>query len=472
MITIIGLGPGDFDRVPGPVKSLLLDAERAVIARTVHHPAAARLAELRDVVFCDDLYESAETFEQVYSAIADRVRSAAEEGPVVYAVPGSPLIGEFAVRKIIASLDDVEVIPAESFIDAILAVVGYDPLDRGLQVLNGHDLPDPLIVDKPTIVAHLDRPEVLSEVCAAIDRVVPEGSLLTVMAGLGAADRVIHRGQPTEIDPALAGYRTSLFIDVQPGGLVGAVTTMRRLREECPWDREQTHQSLVKNLVEEAYELIDAISHMGEGPDPDWAGYAEVEDELGDVLLQVLFHAVIARQAGAFDIDDVAEVMRQKLVRRHPHVFGDAEVASAGEVKENWDRIKEQERSNDEPSSALDGIPSGMSGLHRASKIQNRAAKVGFDWNQAEEVLPKVREELGELTVAMGGDGDVEAELGDVLFSAVNLARHLGIDAEIALRRATDRFEERFRRMEAAGSLDGLDLEGLNERWERAKAES
>jgi MazG family protein len=242
---------------------------------------------------------------------------------------------------------------------------------------------------------------------------------------------------------------------------------MMRLREECPWDREQTHQSLMKNLVEETYELIEAVGRLPEG-EPDWVAYAEVEDELGDVLLQVLFHAVIARQAGAFDIDDVAEVMRQKLVRRHPHVFGDVEANSAEEVKVNWDRIKETERGS-AAESALDGVASGVPALHRASKIQNRAAKVGFDWEQAAQVLPKVREELEELEEVLSDPVRAQQELGDVLFSVVNLARHLGLDPEIALGQATDRFEARFRRMEAEGPLEGLDLEGLNQRWDRAK---
>jgi ATP diphosphatase len=212
------------------------------------------------------------------------------------------------------------------------------------------------------------------------------------------------------------------------------------------------------------------VSRLPEG-EPDWVAYAAVEDELGDVLLQVLFHAVIARQVGAFDIDDVAELMRQKLVRRHPHVFGDTEVGSAEEVKSNWDRIKERERGM-VAESALDGVPSGVPALHRASKIQNRAAKVGFDWDQAAEVLPKVREELGELEEALTDPVHAQQELGDVLFSVVNLARHLGLDPEIALGQATDRFEARFRRMESEGSLDGLDLDGLNQRWDRAKRET
>ena len=467
MITVTGLGPGDFDRIPETVRSILLDPVRTVIIRTINHPAAKQLAGMRAVSTCDDLYQSSNTFEEVYTAIADRVLAAGLEGSVVYAVPGSPLIGEFAVRQLLSSGTEIELIPAESFVDAILAEVGYDPLDRGLQILNGHELPDPLVLDKPTIVGHLDRPEIMAEVAAEIARVLPVEATVTVFAGVGSAEAIRVESSPDDVDSSLAGFRTSIFIDSEPGGLIGAVRTMRVLREECPWDREQTHQTLVKYLIEESYELIDAVSRLQAG-EPDWVGYAEIEDELGDVLLSVLFHAAIARENGAFDIDDAAEVMRQKLVRRHPHVFGEVELGSASDVKRNWDQIKDVER-GDPRESNMDGVPTGMPAIHRASKIQNRAAKVGFDWSEAAEVIPKVREELEELEGVLGDREQAESEMGDVLFSVINLARHLGLDGEVALRKAIDRFETRFRAMEAAGPIDGVTLDELNRRWEQAK---
>ncbi len=467
MITVTGLGPGDFDRIPESVQSLLLDPGRRVILRTLEHPAAGTLAERRDVESCDDLYLEMDSFEDVYAAIADRVLSASETGPVVYAVPGSPLIGEFAVRRLLGSAADVELIPAESFVDAVLTEVGYDPLDRGLQILDGHHLPSPLVLDKPTIIGHLDRPEVLAEVAATVARVVAEEAAVTLIAGVGSHDMVRVDGPLHLLDPDLAGYRTSMWVDTDPGGLIGAVRPRGVLREQCPWDREQTHQSLVKYLVEETFELIDTIARL-DGSDQDWVAYSAVEDELGDVLLSVLFHAAIAREGGVFDIDDVAETMRQKLVRRHPHVFGDVEVGSAAEVKANWDQIKDGERGASRESH-MDGVPEGMPAIHRASKVQNRAAKAGFDWSRAVEVLPKLREEVDELEEVIGDPARAEAELGDVLFSVVNLARHLGIDGEVALRRAVDRFEGRFRAMEAEGPLEGLTLDEMNRRWETAK---
>lgn len=471
MITVVGVGPGDLDRAPPTVLDLLSDPANTIVARTSRHPALAQLAERREVTFCDDLYEAAASFDEVYAGIARRVTERARSGPVVYAVPGSPLVGELAVRQIVASAgDEVRVIPGESFVDAVLAQVGYDPMDRGLQILDGHSLPDPLVLDKPTIIGQLDRPEVLADVCVRISRVVANGGDVTLLADLGSPSPTIVRADPARVDASLAGLRTSLFVDAAPGGLIGVVSTMRRLRRDCPWDREQTHASLVKNLIEESYELIDAIERLGDsaGGEPDWVGYSGVEDELGDLLLQVLFHEAIAREAGFFDIDQVSEGLREKLVRRHPHVFGDVAVGSAADVKENWDRIKEEE-SGVSSGSALDGVPAGMPALYRASKVQNRAAKIGFDWDEAHEVLAKVREELSELETAINGSGDVHAELGDVLFSLVNLARHLHEDPELSLRAATRRFEDRFRRMEGEGPLDGLGIDELNERWERAK---
>lgn len=467
MITVVGLGPGSLDRVPRPVREILEDPDRIVVLRTIRHPAAEQLAARRAVVTCDDLYEEADTFDQVYQAIARRVVDSAAEGAVVYAVPGSPLIGEFAVAEIRELAPGTEVLPAESFLDAVLAETGYDPLDRGLQLLNGHELPDPLVLDKPTVIAHLDREEVLAEVLVAVAKVIPEDAEVTLLSDLGTDEARVVTSLVEGVPVELAGLRTSLFVDAEPGGLIGAVRVMRRLREECPWDREQTHHTLVKNLVEETHELIEAISRLPEQGE-DWVAYSAVEDELGDVLLQVLFHEAIARQAGGFDIDGAAEVLRQKLVRRHPHVFGDLEVGTPEEVKRNWDRIKAEE-SGDRPGSILDGVPAGIPALHRAAKIQNRAAKVGFDWAEATQVIPKVAEELAEVEKAIGGDGEIGPELGDLLFSVVNLARHLQVDPELALRGAVSRFEDRFRRMEHEGPLDRLGLEELDRRWDRAK---
>lgn len=473
MIHLVGLGPGDWDRTGADARALLDDHGLTVVVRTSRHPAAETLATRRPVVFCDDLYESSETFSDVYDAIAGRVMAGALTGDVVYAVPGSPTVGEFAVARIraIAAARGVDVVihPAESFLDAVALEMGVDPLRDGLKLLNGHDLPSPLVFDVPTVIGHVDLPEVLADVAARIDRVIPEEAQVCVLAGLGSADARIVWSTAPEVDSSLAGVRTSLFVPQVSGGLLGAVHVMDRLRADCPWDRTQTHHSLVRYLLEESHEVADALAALPEEGEPDFGAYADVEEELGDLLLQVLFHARIAEESGAFDISDVAEQLRRKLVRRHPHVFGEVEADDAEAVKQNWDRIKAAEKGTAARASTLEGIPSSLPGLHRAAETQRRAAKVGFDWDEVRPVLAKLAEEVAELEAALDDRPAMLHELGDVLFSVVNLARHLELDPEVAVRSATHRFEERFRAMEAMGPLDGLTLEQLDERWNDAK---
>jgi len=461
-IGIVGLGQAGLLRLSAEVRDLLLDPETHVIVRTVAHPAAAELAERREVESCDDLYETATDFEEVYDSIARRVIDAATRRPVVYAVPGSPLIGEFAVG-LIRQRAPVMIISGESFLDASLAAIGYDPLDRGLRVLDGHRLPEPLLIDGPTVVAHLDTPVVFAEVAAALARVVDPASTAKIVIDAGGAEETVVETDLHTLDPKLAGLRTTLYLDPAPGGLAGVVQTMARLRRECPWDRRQTHQTLVKNLIEETFELVEAISSGNEGA---------IEDELGDVLLQVLFHSEISAEAGGFGIEDVAENLRQKLVRRHPHVFADVVAESAAEVKANWDEIKANERPVDDATSILDGVPTGMPALERAAKIQRKAATVGFDWPEAIPVLGKVAEELAEVRAALEDPQAAAAELGDLLFAVVNLARHLEVDPELALTGSIGRFVDRFGRMEAEGPFEGLSLADLDARWERAKRQA
>lgn len=465
---VAGLGPGDLERLPSVMQAVLLDPARSIIVRTIEHPAAVQLAGRRQIETCDDLYRSHDRFEDVYEAIVERVVTAAASGPVVYAVPGSPLVGEFAVAEIRRRMPKAEVLVAESFVDAVLHHMGVDPLRDGFQLLNGHELPSPLMIDKPTVIGQLDAPEVMAEVLARLDRVVPADSELTVIRGAGSADAVVVTATIAELDLDLAGVRTSLYVPPVGGGLVGAVAAMRRLRVECPWDRKQTHQSLARYLIEETFELADALAALPEEGAVDDGAYADVEEELGDVLLQVLFHSAIAAEAGGFDIDDVAEQLRLKLVRRHPHVFADVEANDPETVKANWDAIKAQEKGS-APTSVLDGVPAHLPGLSAAAEVQRRAAKIGFDWPELPPVLAKVREEIDELEEAVAVGHGVGHELGDVLFSVVNAARHLDLDPEIVIRASVQRFDDRFRAMEAEGPLEELSLDEMDARWERAK---
>jgi MazG family protein len=242
-----------------------------------------------------------------------------------------------------------------------------------------------------------------------------------------------------------------------------AIVAALRAPGGCPWDHEQTHASLRAGLLEEAYEVVAAIDS---GDD------ANLCEELGDLLLQVVFHADIGRTDGRFDFDAVARSIGEKLVRRHPHVFGDSHCADSAEVLKRWDEIKHAEKGG-APESLLDGLPHGLPALIRAEKVQKKAAKIGFDWPSAEPVWGKVHEELDEARSA--APADLEEEVGDVLFAVVNLSRKLKIDPETALSRSTRKFETRFRGIETLARDRGLDLstlglEGLDRLWDEVKA--
>ncbi len=248
---------------------------------------------------------------------------------------------------------------------------------------------------------------------------------------------------------------------------------MRRLRGEggCPWDRQQTLQTLKPFLIEEAYEVLDAIDEN----DPD-----HLREELGDVLLQIVFQSQICAEQGRFTFDDVATAIAEKLVRRHPHVFGDAQVNGAADVLRNWDAIKRGERGDDNaaPPSAVDGVPRHLPALLKADRIQNRAARIGFDWNETHEVVAKLDEEIAELkqALASGERERMREELGDVLFTLVNLSRFLETDAEDALHATTEKFIRRFKAVERKARERGIrmsecGLPTLDALWDEAKAE-
>jgi MazG family protein len=259
-------------------------------------------------------------------------------------------------------------------------------------------------------------------------------------------------------------------------GIDRLLAVMAQLRDKergCPWDREQTFKTIAPYTIEEAYEVAEAIAQNDMG---------SLKDELGDLLFQVVFHARLAQEAGHFAFADVARAIADKMVRRHPHVFGTTEIASADAQTRAWEELKAAERearAGDAPQSALDGVGLALPALTRADKVQRRAARVGFDWPTLPPVAEKVAEELDELRAELAGDCDgdrLEDELGDLLFAAVNLARHLKIDPEAALRRATAKFERRFRRIEerlreAGRNADGSSLDELEAEWRRAKAE-
>ena len=306
------------------------------------------------------------------------------------------------------------------------------------------------------------------------------GNPLSDFPGLPLLLRALERvGSRTELVPGMPRATLSAAIAMPLVPLPPAsahytwpdlVEVMARLRSTCPWDREQTHESLVPYLIEEAYEVADAIEEHSDG---------DLCEELGDLLLQIVFHAQLATERGKFSIADVVDGLSNKMIRRHPHVFGDAAVANVAEVWQNWEQLKSLEPSAAKRTSRLDGIPRGLGGLQRGQKMQDKAARVGFDWPHLDGVRAKLAEEVAELEEARR-DGDQRAireELGDVLFTVVNLARALGVDAEGAMRDANDKFYRRFtfmeRRADVAGrKLGDYSLDELEELWQLAKTQA
>lgn len=232
----------------------------------------------------------------------------------------------------------------------------------------------------------------------------------------------------------------------------------------CPWDRAQTHQSIRDNMLEEAYEAADAIDN---------GDMDNLKEELGDVLLQVVFHSAIAREAGGFTFDDVVDGVCRKLVFRHPHVFGTAEALDPNGALSAWDNQKREEKGQQTAADMLDSVARALPALTRAAKLQSKAAKAGFDWRDAAPAMDKLSEELEEFQIAVREDSNIEEELGDLLFAAVKAGRFAGVDGETALQKACEKFIRRFRRVEqlAPAPLDKLDVPALEALWHRAKEE-
>jgi tetrapyrrole methylase family protein/MazG family protein len=301
-----------------------------------------------------------------------------------------------------------------------------------------------------------------------------DGPEVTVLARLGLPDESVTVMPWHDLDRAVApDHLTSVWLprlaDPFAAEMVRLEELGRTLRAKCPWDRQQTHQSLTRYLLEESYEVLEAIDELG----PEGTGYEHLEEELGDVLFQVVFHSVLASEEGQFALSDVARNVHDKLVGRHPHVFGDVDAKTPEQVSKNWEQIKKKEKGR---TSTMDDVPRNLPALLYAHKIQSRAATVGFDWESAEGAIPKISEELAELSVAIAAAqpnpgssarsevsaGAVREELGDLLFAVVNVARHLEVDPETTLREATAKFRRRFGAVEALAAERGLELSMLD----------
>ena len=473
-VTILGLGPGGAKFLTLEAQEVLEDAQE-VYLRTLEHPGVEWLPEHLTIHSFDHLYQQAETFAEVYQAIAERVLELGRrQAGVVYAVPGHPLVGERSVQLILEGARrkgmEVRLVPGVSFIDSALVVLGVDALD-GLQLVDAYELAQrlhpPLDPDTGALVGQLHSQELASEVKLTLLNLYPPEHEVTLVRGAGTPREEIEQLPLYQLDQGVElDLLTCLYIPPLPqeSSLATLQDLIARLRapDGCPWDREQTHLSLRANLLEEAYEVLEAL---------DRENAEALCEELGDLMMQIALHAQIAAEEGEFTLAQVAQCIIAKLRRRHPHVFAGAVVADAAEVLEQWQRLKEEERAEEE--SALAGVPRSLPALAQAQALQGRAARVGFDWPELEGVIAKVAEEIRELEAAPDAERR-ERELGDLLFALVNLSRWLGIEAESALRGANDRFRDRFATMERLArerslKLNGLSLEELDALWEEAK---
>ena len=507
-ITIVGLGPGAVGHLSLETMGLLKNCQQ-VILRTAVHPSVSELEkEGVNYTSCDDLYEQGASFEEVYGNVVARVLAAAQKGDVVYAVPGSPLVAERTVVMLReqAKEQGVKLVikPSMSFLDLAYVELGIDPI-AGLRIIDAQDFA--VVGDAgnyPLMITQVYSQLVASDLKIALMDTLDDDYEIYFLRNLGLPDeecrpiKLFELDRQPHIDHLTSAYIPPMEDGVMPKGIVSfgddeesdvevfndadeeLVDTdsfddvdiqpledvMRTLREPggCPWDREQTHASIRSNMIEEVYEYLEAVDN------DDVEGMRE---ELGDVLMQIVFHARMAEEAGRFDLQDVIDEVVDKLIRRHPHVFGDVSADTSEKVLSNWDKIKNEEKSRNTVYSSMKSIPPMLPSLMRARKIGARAAKVGFDFADAQDAFSKIEEETLELKNALGTK-DAFEELGDLLFSVANVARMLGINPEEALNYSNNKFICRFGSLEQKITADGknikdLDAETLNEYYILAK---
>lgn len=491
-LTVVGLGSGNPDRLTlGIIKKL--KAATAVYVRTAEHPVMAALTELEiNARSFDGLYESLDSFPEVYEAITsgliDEALAAPQGAEIVYAVPGHPMVAESAVSLLRQRCPEagieLQILGGESFLDEAFVRLGFDPIE-GFQLLDASGIRSSrLQPELHTLIGQVYDSFTASETKLCLMELYPPEYEVIVGHALGVEqEERILRVPLYELD-RLDGYGNLSLVYVPANRAEAArkrtfarlheIVDILRSPEGCPWDREQTHESLRKNLIEETYEVLETIDE----DDPD-----HMKEELGDLLLQIMLHSQMEEELGTFSVYDVIEGLNDKLIFRHPHVFGDKRAADAEEALINWDGMKAEEKRlkgvKPEAESALSGVPRDLPALMKAYKLQKKASKVGFDWDNTTDVLAKIREEVDELQEAIETGATAEEqllELGDLLFAATNIARFIGADPEEALTRTNRKFVSRFAYIEQqllkrGTSVRESSLEVMEQLWQAAKAE-
>jgi len=480
-IIIIGLGSGDLDQLPLGVYKLLKHGGRLIL-RTKEHPVVDELVR-EDIHFesFDEVYEKHDSFEGVYEEITETLLKLADIEKVIYAVPGHPMVAERTVQLLLEQAPlhsiTVKIGGGQSFLDSLFAAVKVDPVE-GFQLLDGTSLKKEQIrIGQHVIIAQVYDAFVASDVKLTLMEKYPDDYEVMMVTAAGSMLEQVTKMPLYELDRQMElNNLTSLYVPpISKQELTyREFATLRDIIAElrgpdgCPWDKEQTHETLKKYLIEEAYELLDAI---------DRDDIDNMIEELGDVLLQVMLHAQIGEDEGMFSIDDVIESINEKMIRRHPHVFGDVLAEDAEKVVSNWAEIKAKEKNSSEGrKSLLEGTSKGFPALLRSYEYQKTAAKVGFDWGAPEEAWEKVKEEMQEFEneLTNGNKHDQLFEFGDLLFAMVNVARLLGIHPEEALQTSNEKFIRRFSYIESKVHESGkpfehYSLEELDQFWNEAK---
>jgi len=478
-IQVVGLGYADEKKLPVEIVQLLKKAT-IIYLRTEKHPVVSWLRE-KGIQFhaFDHHYEEQDNFAAVYEQIVRELFQRAKKATsLVYAVPGHPMVAEQTVQLLLKRGEQegvtVEVVGGTSFLDGLFTRLQFDPIE-GFALLDGTDLRlDQLNPYLHQIIGQVYSRFVAADVKLTLLEVYPAEMPITVATSLGMPELEKIITLPLhELDH---GDHFTDFTTLYLPPIKDQLDLPRRFEtldyvfaylrgpNGCPWDRKQTHQSLRSYLIEETYEFLDAVAANDK---------QAMEEELGDILLQVMLHAQIARESEDFDIYDVIENLVKKMIRRHPHVFGDHQVETADQVVQNWESIKRAEKGQTESRSWLAGIPQGLPALSLAYQLQKKSAKLGFDWERKEEIAAKITEELLELFQARSKT-EIHEEVGDLLFIVANLARAFNVDPEVALFDACQKFRRRFQYMEKRAAETGQTLqevtvEQMNQWWTEAK---
>ena len=480
-ITILGLGPGGAELLTRQAWQVL-ETSTELYLRTRHHPTIAGFSPHLLIHSFDELYETHASFEAVYAAIVEQVLALGRRPQgVIYAVPGHPFVAEATSPEIArrARLEDlpVRIIEGLSFLEPTCTALGIDPLPHtalvdALQLAEAHVPPFP--PDAPAIIAQVHSQPIASELKLTLMEVYPDEHPVQLVHAAGTPEQVIESVRLYEIDRSPhIGLLTSLYLPpMAPGSSFEAfqeIIAHLRAPDGCPWDREQNHQTLRTNLLEETYEALTAL----DANDP-----RGMQEEFGDLLLQIVLHAQIANEYGEYRMAEVIQHIYDKIVRRHPHVFGDVQVDSIGHVLQNWEKIKAAERKaakedGEAAKGLLDGVALALPALSQAQEYQARAARTGFEWPQVQDVVDKICEESQEFINAPDHAERVY-EIGDLIFALSNLARHYHIDAESALRETNARFKRRFGHIEQTAhqqgkALSDFTLDEMLALWQEAK---